>query len=128
MKKPAKTKAQTKIDRDFILIEFPVFCGYIVHFELCNDLAQAMMQYKSCRGISVSDTEGITVHVTDNPMTFIFLKRSASPGVVAHEAYHAARQMLRYFQCDPDNESVAYHLGYIVNQMSGFMRKRKTGS
>ena len=46
-----------------------------------------------------------------------------SPGTVSHEAWHAVRQMMLNAGAELDNELVAYHLGYIVEEVHKLLFK-----
>lgn len=105
-----------------IIIEFPVFCNYVVHVEVASDFHAAMQKYPATKNVPLADVQAIVIHKDDASHSFMFLKPSANAGTIAHESYHIARRMLRYMGCDPDNETIAYHLGYIVNQITKFMR------
>ena len=41
-----------------------------------------------------------------------------SPGTIAHESWHAVRNMLLSVQAELDNEVVAYHLSHLVDAVS----------
>ena len=107
----------------FTTIHFPVFCNYTVHIELAEDIHTAMRKYPTTRNISTEDVEAITVHKDDASFSFVFFKPNANAGTIAHESYHIVRRILKYMGCDVDNEVVAYHLGYLVNAITNFIRK-----
>lgn len=109
----------------FFIIEFPVFCNYVVHVEIASDLHTAMQKYPATRNVPLHETEALCAHKEDDSMSFIFLRPNANAGTIAHEAYHVARRILKYMGCEVDNESVAYHLGFIVNKITKFMRTGK---
>lgn len=112
----------------FITIDFPVFCNYVVHVEIASDLHAAMQKYPTTRDVPLQDTQAIVVHKDNAAHSFMFLKPTADAGTIAHESYHIARRILRYMGCEPDNETIAYHLGYIVNKITKFMRKKRRSS
>lgn len=55
--------------------------------------------------------------------TYLFFKKKdATPGTIAHEAWHAIYHMLKDFAgAEIEDETVAYHLGYLVDQISQFI-------
>jgi hypothetical protein len=110
----------------FLLIEFPVFGDYIVHVEEGKDFVAMGQKYK-IEGIEDTDQtcDGLTVHKKGVGFSFIFFKPNPCFGNIAHEAYHAVRHMLRWSGCDLDNETVAYHLGYVVNCICSHLKKGK---
>lgn len=109
----------------FTIIEFPVFCNYLVHVEVAKDLFKAMQQYPATRNVPLEDTQAITVHKDDDSHSFIFFRPNVDAGTIAHECYHVARRILKYMGCEVDNEAVAYHLGYLVNKVTRFVRRGK---
>ena len=68
--------------------------------------------------------DAMTLH-NDGPVIFVFLKSSASVGTIAHESWHAVRHMLGTLGVDLDSETVAYHLGYLVDKIFRFMRGKR---
>lgn len=109
-----------------ILVEFPVFSGYLVHVEVSSDNKKAMAKYPQTKEISHDDiTDAMTVHVKNENLSFIFLKYNSSVGTIAHECWHAVNRMMGYMGIELDSETVAYHLGYLTNEVFRFMRGRK---
>lgn len=107
-------------------IEFPVFMDYVIHVEVTSDIYKSMSKYPATENIPSDDTtHAITVHVDDEPFTFIFLPHNVSVGTVAHESWHAIRRMMNYVDVELDSETVAYHLGYLVNRIYQFYRGKK---
>ena len=119
-KSPKKSKSR------FTIIEFPVFSNYWIHAEFASDIAAATKKYPSteCVGEEALDTyEALTIHVEEN-CSFIFLKPNASAGTIAHESYHAIKRMFDVMDVKKQNEVVAYHLGYLVDQITKFRSQR----
>lgn len=56
--------------------------------------------------------------------SLLILHESCSPGIVAHESWHAIRRILTSLDVELDNEAVAYHIGYLVNKVHVFMEKK----
>jgi hypothetical protein len=110
-------------------VEFPVFSGYIVHVEITSDPTKSLLKYPSTRDLveEFDDDfgEAFTVHDTDGGISMIFFQHNASVGTIAHEAWHAIKQMMKICDVDLENEVVAYHLGYLVNEIFKFMRGRR---
>ena len=107
------------------ILEFPVFCGYEVHVEFTSDIAQSLLKYPPTRKIEMDDqTSWLAVHNMDAPQSFIFLPYDAPAGSIAHEAWHVVRRMMEHAGVELDNETVAYHLGYLVNQIFKFARRK----
>jgi hypothetical protein len=55
---------------------------------------------------------------------FIFIHPHASVSVIAHEAWHAIKDMLDYVEADLDHEFTAYHVGYLTQEIYDFLRRR----
>lgn len=115
--------------RRFTTVDFPVFCYYIVHIEVTSDLKKSMEKYPATKSIPLDsefDNKGAwSVHVENEPVSFIFLPYNTSVGDIAHESWHVVHRMMRYVGVSPDSETVAYHLGYLVNQVFKFVRGKK---
>jgi hypothetical protein len=110
-------------------VEFPVFSDYIVHVEITSDLEASMRRYPPCVAAMNEfkddySCEALTIH-TDETFSFIFFQHDASAGTIAHEAWHVVSRMLKLLGVEPDGEVVAYHLGYLVNQIFKFVRGRR---
>jgi hypothetical protein len=111
------------------LIEFPVLSDYIVHVEITSDLEKSMRRYPPCQE-AIDELKGdyacdaLTVH-TDETFSFIFFPHNASVGTIAHEAWHVVNRMMSLLSIETDNEVVAYHLGYLVDKIFRFMRRRR---
>lgn len=111
------------IDKDFCLVEFPVWSDYIIHAEVVKDIPEATRRYK-IRGCNHLDHDADAVTIKrDSNMTMIFFKHRPALGTIAHEAYHAICQMLEWAGAKQDEETVAYHLGYTVNCICSFLKK-----
>lgn len=62
----------------------------------------------------------------DKGSHFIFLPWKCSDGTVAHEAYHAIHSMFEFMDSKPDDEMIAYHLGFIVDNIAEKKHVRRT--
>lgn len=105
-------------------VHFPVFSDYFVHIEVASDIKKAMQKYPPTKVIEMDDsTDAVTVHV-EEAMAFIFLPKNAKAGTIAHECWHAIHHMMSVFNVDIESETVAYHLGYLVEKASKLVRGR----
>lgn len=110
-------KLEAKLKHDFEVVEFPVFADYCVHIEVTNDLRRAMDLYPATKVVPLEPGVGaITVHKVEENFSFIFLQYKSSVGDIAHECWHAVNRMLKSLGVELDSETVAYHLGYLVNR------------
>jgi hypothetical protein len=50
----------------------------------------------------------------------LFFKMSNTPGIIAHEAWHAVFRMFEWAGAELDNEMVAYHLSFLVDRIASF--------
>ena len=70
----------------------------------------------------------IVLHYPDSPRvyTVIFQKGLASPGIIAHEAYHLTRKIMFYLDLKDDftnQETGAYLMGFIVDLIHQAIKK-----
>ena len=102
-------------------VEFPVFVSYSVHIEITDDIPKSMRKYEQTRDIPFGDdTHAITVHVEDSGLSFMFLPYNSPVGTIAHESWHVIKNMMEYLGVELDSETVAYHLGYLVEKVFKF--------
>jgi hypothetical protein len=108
------------------IVEFPVFGDYLIHVEICSDLQKTVLKYPQTKDVDqLESTNALTVHPHGESFSFIFLKYNSSAGTVAHESWHAIRRMMEHMGIALDSETVAYHLGYLVNRITQFKRTGK---
>ena len=102
-------------------VEFPVFVNYSVHVEVTDDIKRSMQKYEQTKNVPFGDdTLAITVHVEDNGLSFMFLPYGGPVGIIAHESWHVIKRMMDYLGVELDSETVAYHLGYLVEKVFNF--------
>jgi hypothetical protein len=108
-------------------VEFPVFSDIIVHVELTNDFDKTLSKYPCIEHMTGNneDCEAMTVYGHSGCVIFMFLKPNVSVGTIAHESWHAIRAMFESIGVEIENETVAYHLGYLVNKVFRFVRGKK---
>jgi hypothetical protein len=118
---PVTSKLSKKKDK-FTHIEFPVF-HYCIHVEFTSDLKKALQKYPQTKDIDLDEITdyALTVHDEHDGASFIFLPWDCSIGVIVHESWHAIRRMMSYINSDFDNEVIAYHLGYLVDEIIDFV-------
>ena len=109
------------------IIVFPVFCDYVVHVELTTDVAKSLSKYPSTKGVfqETGITDAMSIHITNENFSYIFLRYNSSVGTIAHESWHVVKRMMEHVGIELDSETVAYHLGYLVNQIFRFARGKK---
>ena len=102
------------------VIKFPVFADYRVHVIVTDDLQKS----RDARFDNAQSTEGLDAcccSVLNGHASCIFLQKEASSGTIAHEAWHAVYKMFRQIGAELEEEMVAYHLGYLVDEIMAFV-------
>jgi hypothetical protein len=107
-----------------LVLTFPVFSDYKIVTTITKDLSETS-RYIADRDYlkdhNGSDTaDAFTATFPLKSLSRIYLLPDPDMGTVAHEAYHAVRALLERFGCKDDEEVIAYHLGYIVDQIAAF--------
>ena len=106
-------------------IDFPVF-GYRIGVVFSTHVPLTMKEYFSNFEGTEEDTEACHCPFKNEGKALLFFPFTVAPGTIAHEAYHAVRRMLSYegiglYEAEDDdnldNETVAYHLGYLVKEI-----------
>jgi len=107
-------------------VHFPVFSDYFVHIEVSSDIRKAMQKYPQTKIVPMDDdsTDAVAVHV-EEAMNFIFLPKDAKAGTIAHECWHVVNHRMSVFGVEIESETVAYHLGYLVEQASQAVRGKR---
>lgn len=111
-----------------LIIKFPVFGDYAVSVEVAPHIEKAMERYRDTfhiEGYEEDCTNALTVHHPEEGMSYVFLRPRASPGTVAHEAWHVLVHMWEGLGIELDHESMAYHLGYLVDKIDRYVKGRK---
>jgi hypothetical protein len=104
------------------VLRFPVWSGYRVYVVFTEDIAKSRM----ARYGTVGNAPGADALFTRGAGGYghLFYKPAAAAGVIAHEAWHALWAMFKWAGVKKwDNETVAYHLGYLVGTVSRFQAK-----
>lgn len=98
------------------IIEFPVL-NYTVHAETTKDLSKTVKRYPVTEDFDTTGTMACAIHIDNEGFSFLFLPYKCSPGVVAHESWHVIRRMAEWVGAELDNEMIAYHLGYLTDEV-----------
>lgn len=101
-------------------VRFPIFSGYEVRVILSDDLIRTGQRL----GIDLSGAGA--AYVEDRAMLKGWLVFSTNPtaGTISHEASHAVRAMFNTVGARTDNETFAYHLGYLVDRIHKFLKRK----
>jgi hypothetical protein len=110
-------------------INFDAFGQYRVVVVVSSDINSAIekrldvlkerktpQDLESCRAI--------TYHLDDIKESIIFLRNNPSIADIVHECWHVVYRMFEYFGADLEDETVAYHLNYLCQQVYNFVRRR----
>lgn len=100
------------------VVKFPVFADYKIHVVVTDDL-QKSWNARCEEEYDAADVEAMYTHVDGG--SIIFFRKGASAGTIAHESWHAIRGMLLDAGAELDDEIVAYHLTYLVDDAFYFV-------
>lgn len=102
-------------------VKFPIF-NYLVFVIYSNDVKKSRISRNERLGV---DDPPLNEHVRAlhsydhlHPNGFIFVNYNVSPGVLAHECFHALWRMFEWIGAKHDNETFAYHLGYLIDYVT----------
>ena len=96
---------------------FEVF-GHLVSVMFCDDVKATMAKIHPEIG-RVDDAEALIYKYTRQAKSEIFIKFDAKVGSITHEAFHAVWNIFEYHGMKRDDEAMAYHLGYLVEEIVG---------
>lgn len=108
------------------ILDFDVY-GYRVNFVFTNNLQMARDRYDKVIGKHVEHVGAGAFHSArdwkDDAESFLFFKEDADAEQIAHESYHVIARMFRWCGIIEDTEmtcgeTVAYHLGHLVGQLT----------
>ena len=108
-----------------LLIHFPMLGEWSINVEVVRHIEKAMQRYKNefeIEEYTEEDTDALTVH--GEGTCYVFLRPRASPGTIAHESWHALTGIFETLGIELDHESMAYHLGYVVDKIYKYVRRR----
>jgi hypothetical protein len=102
-----------------IKVDFPAWRSWVKVLVTDNVFLSIQKRYSEH---TEDDCIAMCMHVTANPScSLLVIPRDVSPGIVAHESWHAIYRMLNGLDAKLDNETVAYHLGYLVDRIDRFL-------
>ena len=103
-----------------------MFSDYTVDIILTSDLRSSLLKRKHTRDIEHSlTTFALAVHLEDDGRSYLLLPFRSNPGDIAHECWHVAKRMSDYLGIELDNETIAYCLGHLVNQVHKHIKGSK---
>jgi hypothetical protein len=107
------------------LITFPVFLNYKVHVIVSNNPDRSLQKLENAHKMIVSngkDFRAMHICLKEKQTSYLLLPDDATAGEIAHECWHATRYIVNDWAGGGlDNEVVAYHLGYLVQEVYKFV-------
>lgn len=131
--KPLKTKCRTKkcsvcmFESKFLL---PVWSNYQVHVVFSEDVFSAFKFIEvrqRWRGNGPGD-HCDAFHLSYPGHSWLFYPYGAAPGTITHEAWHCIHKLLTFHGAELSEETIAYHLGYIVDRIYKFKWEAEHGN
>lgn len=99
-------------------IQFP---AWRTHIKLClTPDVDASIRWRDA-SYKDKDTEAMCMF-SNSASTCLILHLDAPPAVIAHECWHSICKLLQNRGAELDNETVAYHLGYLVGEVHKFQK------
>lgn len=102
-------------------VHFPVF-QYDIFITYTNNIRQSrnLISSKIGRYDVENNVAALHAYHDKDPVGHIFFTPKTSIGVIVHEVSHSLWQMFRYYGAELENETFAYHLGYVVDIVMKF--------
>lgn len=100
-------------------VYFPVFT-YTAHIIVTSDVVGSRRNRSSILG--PFEGTATAIHSYAGRESFIFITKDATPGTVAHEAWHCVYAIMKWAGALIDNETVAYHLDHLVDEIHSFLK------
>jgi hypothetical protein len=106
-------------------VYFEAWANYCVTVIFSTDDLNEMETIASEVGASFDriPSRGLHLFHPREPRSWMVLNRESTHGTIAHESWHAVRAMLEFCGAAIDNETVAYHLGFIVDRANSVRDK-----
>lgn len=118
--KPLAMKKSYKSFKRLHMVDFPVwhYTVYVVFTDDYNAASKELNLEQPARPFGPT-TEAVTFHEDGNGISYMFFhkKEHVSIKSIVHESWHVIHRMLEYVGAEVDNETVAYHLGYLVEKV-----------
>lgn len=108
-------------------ITFPAFLDYRVVIILTTDKKKTYEKFMKMSDVLPNDYNFTALHIfigEEKTSYLIFTPKDSDPGTVAHECWHCLKQICSWLGAKVENELIAYHLGYLVNEVYSFIHKK----
>lgn len=112
---------RTKHDDYERVIQFPIYSYYRLHIVFTEDIARSRKARYGQMGLS-EDATALHTSANGGHAHLFFLIGNCPTGVIAHESWHAVHCMFINWvgAKEMDNEIIAYHIGYITQEIANF--------
>lgn len=100
-------------------VRFPIFSDYEVRIIQARDVTATGRRLH----VDLSDAKAAFVYPQPphDKRGWIVFGMEPDADVIAHEASHAVRAVFNFVGAKTDNETFAYHLGYLVGRIHKFL-------
>lgn len=95
-------------------VNFEIF-GHSVAVYISDDI-KALMAKNHPDAPRMSDAEAATYKYNSKAETEMYFSFAPDHGTIAHECLHAVWNIFEYHGVKVDEESTAYHLGYLIRE------------
>jgi hypothetical protein len=105
-----------------LTVTFPAFSNYSVIVIFTTDFVKDANKL----GVEEVTPDIECLHITNDPNTgtsWILFKEDPGIGSIVHESYHCIACMLRWVGVGAEEETVSYHLGYLVARICKYLKK-----
>lgn len=108
-------------------INFDAFGQYRVIVVIAKNLSTAIEHWHPDGEVEgdIDDCKALTHHLEDVKESIIFLRSKFTIADIVHESWHVIFRMFEYFGAELEDEVVAYHLDYLVQQIYNFAKRRR---
>lgn len=103
------------------MVAIPAF-DYKIHIIFTDDVIASRKKIGRLIGDTFSGAAEAYHVYTDAPESWLIFPHEVTPGTISHEAYHCIRRVMEWIGADSENEVMAYHLEWLVNEVWWFLR------
>jgi len=105
-------------------VKFAVWSNFTVHVVFTDNIARSRTgRYETAGAAADPDTAALFTRGAGG-YGHLFFQSDACARIIAHECWHALWWMFQWAGATTwDNETTAYHIGYLVGKVSEFQAK-----